>query len=302
MPTILQITDAHLSPRNALFRDNLDRIRRAVADDPPDLVVATGDLSLDGADRDEDMAFAAELHRAFPAPLMALPGNHDVGSHPGTQPDQPVTGPRLARFRDHLGPGRAVVDLPGWRVIGLNTEVMGTGIAEEAAQEAFLDEAIAGAGARRIAMFLHKPVFVTTPQDDAFDYWSVPPPARARLAALIDHPALRLVASGHLHLHHEFAIGRVAFTWAPALSFHVHPREQQGLPGLRHGGALLHHLHEDHVETRLIQPEGVATVLLDEVLHLTYAIPDPAPRHAADAQASSHGHAAPVGSAHDRGA
>lgn len=302
MPSILQITDAHLSPRNGLFRENLERIRRAVEDDPPDLVVATGDLSLDGADRDEDMAFAAALHRAFPAPLLALPGNHDVGSHPGMQPRQPVTEHRLERFRTHIGPGRGVVDLPGWRVIGLNTEVMGMGIAEEAAQDAFLDDAIAAAGARRIALFLHKPIFVTTPGDAAFDEWSVPPPARARLAALIGHPALRLVASGHLHLHHEFSIDRVAFAWAPALSFHVSPVQQQGLPGLRHGGALLHHLHADHVETRLLQPNGVATVPLDDVLHLTYAIPATAGLHAGDADPSSPGHAALAGSAHDRGA
>lgn len=273
MPTILQLSDAHLSPRNDLFRANLARIHAAVAATPPDLVVATGDLSLDGADSDADLALAAELHRAFPAPLLALPGNHDVGSHPHTMPRQPIDTVRLARFQAHLGTGRGLVDLPGWRVVGLNSEVMGTGLEEEAAQAEFIAEAAAGAGARRIALFLHKPVFVTGPEDPTFDYWSVPPHARAALAPLLEHPGLRLVASGHLHVHHHAVRGRVAYAWAPPLSFLVHPDEQKGLPGARRTGALLHHLREDHVETILLAPDGMEEPYLHDIRSQTYRRP-----------------------------
>ena len=147
MPVILQLSDAHLSPRNDLFRGNLARILDIARDLQPDLVIATGDLSLDGADREEDLALAAELHAAFPGRFLALPGNHDIGSHPHTMPRQPVDTTRLERFRAHLGAGRGVVDLAGWRVIGLNSEVMGTGHAEEAAQASWLADALAGAGA-----------------------------------------------------------------------------------------------------------------------------------------------------------
>lgn len=270
MPTILQLSDAHLSPRNDLFRGNVARIRALMDPTPPDLVVASGDLSLDGADSDADLALAAALHRDFPAPLLALPGNHDVGSHAHTMPRQPVDTARLDRFRGHLGEGRGVVDLPGWRVVGLNSEVMGTGHADETAQADFIAKAAAGAGHRRIALFLHKPVFVTDPEDPTFDYWSVPPPARSTLAPLLDHPNLRLVASGHLHLHHHFKRGRVAYAWAPPLSFVVAPEEQAGLPGVRLTGALLHHLRADHVETVLLSPEGMEAPSLGDIRHLTY--------------------------------
>jgi alkaline phosphatase D len=271
MPTILQLSDAHLSPRNELFRANFARIRQAATATPLDLVVASGDLSLDGADRDEDLAFAAARHREFCAPLLALPGNHDVGSHAHTMPRQPFDSERLERFRSHLGAGRGVVDLPGWRIVGLNTEVMGTGHPEEEVQAAFIAEAAEGAGDRRIALFLHKPAFVTTLEDPTFDYWSVPPHARAALAPLLDHPALRLVASGHLHVHHHVLRGQVAYAWAPPLSFVVAPEEQAGLPGARCTGALLHHLHADHVETVLLSPEGMEMPYIHEIRHLTYA-------------------------------
>lgn len=270
MLTILQLSDAHLSPRNDLFRANLAVMRAHAAAAPPDLVVASGDLSLDGADREEDLALAAALHAEFPSPLLALPGNHDVGSHAHTMPHQPFDGTRLERFQSHFGPGRGVVDLPGWRIVGLNSEVMGTGHAEEALQAAFIAEAAAGAGNRRIALFLHKPVFVTHRDDPMFDYWSVPPQARAALMPLLDHPGLRLVASGHLHLHHHEMRGRVAYAWAPALSFVVDPAEQPGLPGARVCGALLHQLHDDHVETTLLAPPGMRIDHLDAVRPLTY--------------------------------
>lgn len=270
MITILQISDAHVSPRTELFRGNLERVRRAAEQAPPDLVVATGDLSLDGADREADLVLAAELHRAFPAPLLALPGNHDIGSEHRLMPQQPVDDARLARWRRHLGPGRGMLDLPGWRVIGLNTEVMGTGHAEEEAQAAFIAEAAAGAGTRRIALFLHRPPWLHARDEAEWNSWSVPPETRPALAPLLDHPGLRLVASGHLHLHHEARRGAVAHVWAPALSFWCDPADQPGMPGERHPGALLHRLHADHVETTLLAPEGMEAVPIESVRDQTY--------------------------------
>lgn len=275
--TVLQVSDAHLSPRNGLFRANLARVRAWAAEARPDLVAATGDLSLDGADREEDLVLAAAEHRAFAAPLLAVPGNHDVGSHERTMPRQPVDDARLARFRRHFGADRWVRDLPGWRLVGLNSEVIGTGHAEEAAQAAFIGVAAGGAGERRIALFLHKPVFVSAPDDPTFDYWSVPPHARASLAPLLGHPGLRLVASGHLHLHRRFDAGAVSFAWAPPLSFVVHPREQENLPGERLCGALVHRLHADRAHTSLLAPEGMETPSLDDVRDRTYPRePEPA--------------------------
>lgn len=270
MPSILHITDSHLSPHNMLFRDNLALVQAYARATPHDLVVNSGDLSLNGADRDEDLALAAELHRGFTAPLLALPGNHDTGTHPTMAPRQPFDSMRMERFRRHFGPGRGIVDLPGWRVVGLNTEAMGTGHVEEAAQADFIAEAAADAGTRRIALFLHKPAYVTVREDPNFDIWSVPPAGRGALAPLLDHPGLRLVASGHLHLHHRFTQGKVAYVWAPALSFVVSPGEQVGLPGDRICGALLHRLHEDHVETELVVPDGTTITLIDDVADQTY--------------------------------
>lgn len=272
MTTILQITDAHLSPRNTLFRRNFELVRAAAAEAPPDLVVATGDLSLDGADREADLAFAAAWHRTMPGTLLAIPGNHDVGSDRRLMPTQPFTAERLERWRRHLGPGRFVHDLPGWRIVALNTEAMGSGEAEEADQAAFAAQAAAGAGARRIALFLHRPAFHVA-LDEAWNPWTVPPEARGALRPLLDHPGLRLVASGHVHLARAERRGRVDYVWAPPLSFHCHPKDQPGMEGSRAPGALLHRLHPDHVETFTLSPEGMESVLIDDVRDQTYPPP-----------------------------
>lgn len=270
MATILQISDAHLSPRSMLFRLNLALIAAWVEQARPDLVIATGDLSLDGADREEDLELAAALLRALPAPLLAIPGNHDVGSHPRTMPAQPVNAARLARFRRLVGPDWWVRDLPGWRLVGLDTEIMGTGLPDEAAQAGFVHDTVAGAGDRRIALFLHKPAFITAPDDPVFDYWSVPPAGRGALAPLLGHAGLRLVASGHLHLQAEVVRGAARYAWAPALSFVVEPEEQAGLPGERLCGALVHHLQEDRVETEVLAPDGIEISWLEQIRDRTY--------------------------------
>jgi alkaline phosphatase D len=268
MLTILQVSDAHLSPRNGLFRGNLARLRDWAEAARPDLVIASGDLSLDGADREEDLTLAVETLRGFPAPLLAIPGNHDVGSHARTMPAQPVDAARLARFRRIAGPDWWMRDVPGWRIIGLDTEIMGTGLADEAVQANFIAEA--ATTERRIALFLHKPVFITEPGDPTFDYWSVPPHARAALAPVLEHPGLRLVASGHLHLHHGFQRGAVRYAWAPPASFVVDPPLQEGLPGERCTGALVHRLLEDEAETALVSPEGMEWPWLGEIRAETY--------------------------------
>lgn len=265
MITILQISDAHLSPRTMLFRRNLELIAAWAERARPDLVVASGDLSLDGADREEDLDFAVSLLRRLPAPLLAIPGNHDVGSHPRTMPTQPVDAARLARFRRVVGPDWWLRDLPGWRVVGLDTEIMGSGLPDEAAQAGFVEQAAAGAGGRHIALFLHKPVFTTRREDPAFDYWSVPPAGRDALAPLLDHPGLRLVASGHVHLQYEAMLGTARFAWAPALSFVVGPEGQPGLPGERLCGALVHRLGEESVETELLVPEGIEVSRIEQI-------------------------------------
>lgn len=270
--TLAQVSDTHLGAGTPLFRANFARVEAALDAARPDMVVATGDVSLDGADSDADLAYAAAAFGRLPGPVHAVPGNHDVGDHPERAPAQPVDDVRLDRFRRHMGPDRWVVDAGHWRLLGLNSQVMGAH-AEADDQAALIADALATLDGRRLAVFIHKPFFAAEPDETLFDYWSVPPFARAPLRPILAHPALRLVASGHLHVHHEATRGPVRFAWAPSSAFVVAPEGQAGLPGTRPCGILLHRFGDDTVETTLVTPAGMEVPYFHEIQAEAYPRP-----------------------------
>src|SRR5262249_47768125 len=78
---VAQISDTHLSEDKPFFVDNFRRTAEAIAAAAPDLVINTGDISLDGAGRAGDLAAARAAHDACAVPVRFLPGNHDLGDN-----------------------------------------------------------------------------------------------------------------------------------------------------------------------------------------------------------------------------
>ena len=97
---VAQLSDAHLSPRVPGFGANFALAAAAVRAAAPDLLVATGDLSLDGAGTPGELAAARDAHAGLAPDWVAVPGNHDVGDGPA----QPVTPARLAAWEAAFGP------------------------------------------------------------------------------------------------------------------------------------------------------------------------------------------------------
>ena len=54
-------------------------------------------------------------------------------------------------------------------------------------------------GTGRIAVFLHKPVYVETPDEPENAYWAIPASARGRLLDLAEGGNIAAFSSGHLH-------------------------------------------------------------------------------------------------------
>lgn len=153
---VVQISDTHLSPRHGFFVKNFRAVIPAVEALSPALVVNTGDLSINGPDEDAELAFARAEHGAFAAPVVLLPGNHDVGDEPpGQDPAQLVTEARLDRFRAHVGLGRFCSDIGDWRLIGLNSLLFGSSLGADAEQAAWLEARLGEAGGRPVGLFLH---------------------------------------------------------------------------------------------------------------------------------------------------
>lgn len=109
---LIQVTDCHLHAdplapsRTGIPHRQLERVMEAVVRLRPDTVLVTGDVSEDRTAA--SYALAERVLARLDCPWVWLPGNHD---DPG----------RMAECR----PFQARLDLDGWRVLLLDTQVVG---------------------------------------------------------------------------------------------------------------------------------------------------------------------------------
>jgi 3',5'-cyclic AMP phosphodiesterase CpdA len=261
---VAQISDTHLSAERPYFLPNFQRIGESLTARRPDLVINTGDMTLDGADQPEELRFVRSLHDTLGIPCLALPGNHDVGDDPALRPRQPLDTRRLASYRANFGPDRFLKDVPGWRLIGINGLLTEAQLPDAAEQIDFLSAAVADAGSRSIALFLHKPLTLGTPDPDG-TYWRVRDKGREALLGAFGAQRPSLIASGHLHQYRRMAIDGTLHVWAPSTAFIVGDRFQQRV-GTKLVGYVEHRLDPDGgCATELVTVDGMA---LDDIGHL----------------------------------
>jgi len=216
MARIIQFSDTHLREGQWRHQRGFSRaVRRA---GPADLAIITGDLSVDGADHLADLQSARARFERLPCSWRAIPGNHDIGEEPASPRQvQPVNTERLARYGEVFGESWFVEDLPGWRLVGLNIHLFGTGLPEEAAQWTLLEDQLSSRGARRLGLFIHKPLFIDAPGEPENAYWAVDASARDRLLTLAEGgKAIAFVSSGHLHQSLIREVQGVRHVWCPA--------------------------------------------------------------------------------------
>jgi alkaline phosphatase D len=263
---IIQITDTHFSPEKSHFNGNWAPLLTWIEDTRADLIIHTGDLTVDGADKPVDITFCMDLMRQTSIPMLILPGNHDVGHLPGSE--QPVNAERLERWRDLVGEDRWFEDTGGWRFIGLNSLLLGHEDDEEEAQFEWLRETLEERRGRRIALFAHKPLFVDEPHEGDTGYWSVRPAQRKRLYDLIAAHDMALFASGHLHWAWRGRFGNTALTWAPSAAF-ILDKLVREMPGERLVGAVVHEFGDD-VQSAIVAVPGMTAYVLDDVIEEVY--------------------------------
>lgn len=241
---VAQISDTHLSKNRPLFDGNFLPLVYALREAAPDLVIHTGDLSLDGADSEADLHHGVAEMNKLGLDWLALPGNHDVGDDAALGGKQPATAERLARWEDCVGPLHFVRDVPGWRLIGLDTQ----GFSANEAHRAAVAEAIASAGVRRIALFQHKPITEEALDDTAVNYWPLLPSPRAELLAMFGDKRPALIASGHVHQWRDRMADGIRQIWSPAVGFIVGDAWQHRV-GEKILGWVEHEFHADGVHS-----------------------------------------------------
>ena len=268
---LTQISDTHLARRHQKLTDNFHRVSEHIDTTRPDLVINSGDLAFDAPTSRDDLEFARELHGAMPVACRYLPGNHDVGDNPtavGPVPPSPVTEADRQMFIKLFGEDHWRFDAAGWVFIGLNSLVMNSGLASEAEQFDWLASQLAGLNGKPVALFLHKPLFLNTPDDAELEATAIryaPMPARSRLVEMLDTVDLRLVASGHVHQRRDYTWRHIRQVWAPSAGFVISDRKQEVI-GVKQVGLVEYRFQPDSFEVRHVRAPGQTDVDLDSLL------------------------------------
>lgn len=263
----LVVSDSHLSTRTPEAVDNWRAVAAYAAETQPDHVIHCGDVTADAPNHPEDLLLARSSFDLTGARVHAIPGNHDIGDapRPGMRSEWEVTTKRLVGYQRELGLDRWSLDIPGWRLIGLNAQLLGSGLDEEDDQWRWLGAVVPRH--RPIALFLHRPLLPPPDHDDDTDPGRyVAPTARDRLLEVLAARPGSLAVSGHVHQFSDHVIDGVRHVWAPTTWATIPDRVQRVL-GRKACGVVELGLDEDgSVDVALRIPPGVTQqVLIDDI-------------------------------------
>lgn len=256
MTRIIILSDPHLSPTHGFFWENWLLVREAAARLDAACTVVNGDLCIDGPDSDAEMEFAAQALANLPGTVLPLPGNHDVGDEPpGQDVRQLIDESRLARWDRFIGADRWRHDLDGWTLLGVNAQLFGSGLARETEQNDWLDAALADSRGQRIALILHKPLFIEHANEADPTIGSMGLAPRRDLMRRLAGADTRLIVSGHLHTHRDRVVEGIRHLWVPSCAF----AGSHGYPDDPACGFLTLDLDGDTVTTAAIRPQGLVS-------------------------------------------
>jgi hypothetical protein len=269
---VVLVSDTHLSRRAPQAQENWNAVLRYVEETAPDAVIHVGDLSLDGAHESEDLRHAHQQLRHLHVPWHAIPGNHDIGDNPfpGAPGGSAVTADRLERWLDVVGADHWSLTVGGWTLLGINAQLIGSGLKAEERQWAWLGQQVSGCGDNALALVTHKPLAAPDAElASAPPYRFVPPAGRRRLADLFAGRALGLIISGHVHQYRLLRLDGTEHLWVPT-TWAVLPDRVQPVFGAKTCGVVTLQLRPgEPPEHAFAAPRGISQ------LTITGDVPDP---------------------------
>ena len=231
---IVQFSDTHISRLGGTPSENTSLLVDFLNEElRPDLVIHTGDVVILNPDSPDDRQAAWQLLQQINAPLLVLPGNHDVGeSGDDVWMDVSVTSNRVAGFAGTWGADRflrlgdAGTGSQDWAFVGINSERMSSALPEEDEQWDWLASVAEQVRGKSVMLFLHKPLWLLGGSRAGM---TILGPDRERLMSVLAGTRLRVVANGHLHRYRRAFEGDTLTVWAPSLTFSLPADPDHGL-------------------------------------------------------------------------
>jgi 3',5'-cyclic AMP phosphodiesterase CpdA len=128
-----------------------------------------------------------------------VPGNHDVGDKcTAVSPAHAIDQYCVDQFQSLVGPSYLSFDRDGIHFVTINTSLVGSGLAQEAAQLAWLENDLNENRAKRIFLFIHYPLFMGRVDEPSY-YDNVEEPGRSHILSLLEKYGVEAVFAGHVH-------------------------------------------------------------------------------------------------------
>lgn len=163
-----------------------------------------------------------DMTSGFPFPLHVVPGNHDVGDkRVDWMPADQVCDRYLEIYRASFGKDYFSVDEGGLRCILINSLLINSGLADEAAQRAWVEKEITEAGSKRVFLFMHYPPFIYS-QGERSSYDNLDEPGRSWLISQMQRPGVEATFAGHVHNFWYDKVGQSDFYMLPSTAFLRH--------------------------------------------------------------------------------
>ncbi len=221
--TFIHINDMQPgSPRSFRYRpawiENQQQAYRQIRALRPELILVGGDLTRDGSLHDFEFEEAKRHLDELAIPYHAIPGNMDTGNKPtriqGYRTDRNdlelnVTSEQLQRFARYFGAFPWSFVHKEVRFTGFYAAVAGSGLPEEEAFWAFLEQLPQLPAARHHVAIMHYPLFVDRMEEPNFDitdpdhymdwYFCIDHPHRDRIFEQLKKAKVEVVLSGHIH-------------------------------------------------------------------------------------------------------
>lgn len=271
---IAVLSDPHIGSTNPIFVPNWEKVvvhvnaRRDI-----NLAIILGDLTLFGSEQAEDLLFGRRALDALNLPWLAVPGNHDVGDISRSS-HQPSNSERLSLWTAQYGAGHWHDDrLPGWRLIGLNSQIIGTDLAEEVAQWEALTDALATCGSRKPVLFTHMPLFLNDWEERDRSAWALMTEGRNRLRRLIREHGICAVVSGHMHRTVQFDTPETRMIWCATSSFLTYDRSMPEQPGAARLGLTILTLGDQDIDAEFIEIDDLMVSRIEDYNGTIYHSP-----------------------------
>lgn len=230
--TFAVVSDSHVNPDedvcNSPFPVNAranPRFRHVIADlnrRDINFVIHLGDLLHPVPETGDLYAAAAQAYRDIAVdlsvPIAHVPGNHDIGDTPVKgAPASPTTEAMINAWTNEFGTQYQAFSHENVRFILLNSQLINSGLPDEARQRQWFEAELEQADGRVMVMLHHPPYLCFPDEPDHYD--NTDPPGRDWLLELVERYEVEAMFAGHAHNFWYDRFAQTDYYLAPSTCF-----------------------------------------------------------------------------------